>query len=99
MACALHLGTDQFCPQVKQMHRNDTTSRSDRVLLAALAVILATASAVLGSAMSYRPNASSMAAGAPAQQSVQDMVLAELVAEHRCLSEALYYEARGEGRW
>jgi spore germination cell wall hydrolase CwlJ-like protein len=26
------------------------------------------------------------------------MVLTGLVAEHRCLSEALYYEARGEGR-
>ena len=80
------------------MHRNDTTSRSDRVLFAALAVILAIASAALGSAMSYRPDTSSMAAAAPAPQSAQDMVLTQLVAEHRCLSEALYYEARGEGR-
>jgi spore germination cell wall hydrolase CwlJ-like protein len=79
------------------MHRNDTTSRSDRVLFAALAVILATVSAVLGSAMSYRPNTASVAmansAVAPALPSAQDMMLAE----HRCLSEALYYEARGEG--
>jgi spore germination cell wall hydrolase CwlJ-like protein len=80
------------------MHRNDAISRSDRVLFAALAVILATASAVLGAAMSYRPNTPSMAAAAPAPQSAQDMVLTQLVAEHRCLSEALYYEARGEGR-
>jgi spore germination cell wall hydrolase CwlJ-like protein len=79
------------------MHRNDTTSRSDRVLFAALAVILATVSAVFGSAMSYRPNTASTAmansAAAPALPSAQDMMLAE----HRCLSEALYYEARGEG--
>jgi spore germination cell wall hydrolase CwlJ-like protein len=80
------------------MHRNDTTPRSDRVLFAALAVILATVSAALGSAMSYRPNTPSMALAAPAPQSAQDMVLTQLVAEHRCLSEALYYEARGEGR-
>ena len=39
-----------------------------------------------------------MAAAAPAPQTAQDMVLAQLIAEHRCLSEALYYEARGEGR-
>ena len=26
------------------------------------------------------------------------MVLTQLITEHRCLSEALYYEARGEGR-
>ena len=27
-----------------------------------------------------------------------DIVLTQLIAEHRCLSQALYYEARGEGR-
>jgi spore germination cell wall hydrolase CwlJ-like protein len=80
------------------MHHNDAILRSDRVLFAALAVILVTASAALGSAMSYRPNTPSAAAAAPAPQSAQDMVLTQLVAEHRCLSEALYYEARGEGR-
>ena len=81
------------------MHRNDTISRPDRVLFAALAVILATASAAFGSAMSYRPNTPSVVvASAPLPQSAQDRVLTQLVAEHRCLSEALYYEARGEGR-
>jgi spore germination cell wall hydrolase CwlJ-like protein len=79
------------------MHRNDTTSRSDRVLFAALAIILATISAVFGSAMSHRPNTASMtmanSVAAPALPSAQEMMLAE----HRCLSEALYYEARGEG--
>jgi spore germination cell wall hydrolase CwlJ-like protein len=81
------------------MRRNDTQSRSDRVLFAALAIVLATVSATLGSAMSYRPNAVPVAATAvAAPQSAQDMILAQLVAEHRCLTEALYYEARGEGR-
>ena len=79
------------------MHRNDTTSRSDRVLFAALAVVLAMVSAAFGSAMGNRSNTASMTAvsssTAPALQSAQDMILAE----HRCLSEALYYEARGEG--
>src|SRR5258708_19189929 len=81
------------------MRRNDTQSRSDRVLFAALAIVLATVSATLGSAMSYRPNAAPVVATAvAAPQSAQDMILAQLVAEHRCLTDALYYEARGEGR-
>jgi spore germination cell wall hydrolase CwlJ-like protein len=82
------------------MHRNDALSRSDRVLVVAMAVILATVSATLGSAKSYRPNTLFMAnpAIAPAPQSAQDAVMTQLIAEHRCLSEALYYEARGEGR-
>jgi len=83
--------------------KNDALSRSDRVLVAALAIILATASAAVGSALTYRPAAIASAAhAAPAQavamaKSPQDMVLTQLLAEHRCLSEVLYYEARGEG--
>jgi spore germination cell wall hydrolase CwlJ-like protein len=84
------------------MHRNGTTSRPDRILLGALAVILATASAAIGSGLSYRAETRSSREAAlpraPAPRSDTDAVLADLVAEHRCLSEALYYEARGEGR-
>jgi spore germination cell wall hydrolase CwlJ-like protein len=95
MAYARHPGVDQ-----KQTHRQDAIPRSDRVLFVALAVILATASAALGSAMTYRPPVKPVVrtVAAPRPQSPQDMVLDQLVAEHRCLSEALYYEARGEGR-
>jgi len=82
------------------MHTNDAIARSDRVLVFAMAIVLATASATLGSAMSYRPGTAVMAkptvVSAPAKES--DMVLTQLIAEHRCLSQALYYEARGEGR-
>jgi len=35
---------------------NDALSRSDAVLIAALAIILATASAAIGSAMTYNPS-------------------------------------------
>jgi len=82
------------------MPRPDAIKRSDRVLLTALAVILATASAAFGSAMTWRPSANPVVAAiaAPPAPSAHEMVLAQLVAEHRCLSEALYYEARGEGR-
>ena len=70
---------------------------SDRVLIAALAIILATASAAIGSAFTYRAAPLPVAAiETPPKQ--QDMILADLVAEHRCLAEALYYEARGEGK-
>jgi spore germination cell wall hydrolase CwlJ-like protein len=84
------------------MPRNGTSSRrSDRVLFAALAIILATASAVFGAALTYRAQAPIVAAATqiPAPPTSHEMVLAQLVAEHRCLTEALYYEARGEGRY
>jgi spore germination cell wall hydrolase CwlJ-like protein len=84
----------------------DALSRSDAVLIAALAIILATASAAIGSALTYRPVAPvhavapapkpQIAAAAPAI--VPDAISTELLAEHRCLTEVLYYEARGEGR-
>jgi spore germination cell wall hydrolase CwlJ-like protein len=87
------------------MHRNDTTVRSDRILMFTLAIILVTASAALGSAMSYHPSqplrhATIAARPAPVRmaRSVPDVATDDLLAEHRCLTEVLYYEARGEGR-
>ena len=79
---------------------NNASSRSDRVLIGSLAIILATASATFGSAMGYQPQRSHRASNVVVQSppSVTDQVLTQLIAEHRCLSEALYYEARGEGR-
>ena len=88
--------TEEFCARVTRMSRNDAISRSDRALFAALAIILATLSAAFGAALSARPNIPSTdhiaAAAGP------DAALTWLAAEHRCLTEALYYEARGEGR-
>jgi spore germination cell wall hydrolase CwlJ-like protein len=77
------------------MRRPDPVSKSDRVLLVAMAVILATASALLGTAMTSRVTERVLTASAPAE--IEDSVAAKLISEHRCLSEALYYEARGEG--
>lgn len=79
-----------------QMPRNPQISRADRVMLTVMAVVLATVSAVAGAAANYRPApAPVVIAAAP---TAQDMVLGQLIAEHRCLTEALYYEARGENR-
>jgi hypothetical protein len=92
-------GPEQFRPQVKQMHRNDTTPRCDRVMLVTLAIVLAMVSTTLGAAMTPRAApkvVTRIVTVAP--QEVEDTVLSQLVAEHRCLTEALYYEARGEGR-
>ena len=82
------------------MHTNDAISRSDRVLVVAMAIVLATASAALGSAMSNRPDTPIMAKATivSVPPNATDSVLTHLIAEHRCLSQALYYEARGEGR-
>lgn len=86
---------------------SDALSRSDTVLIAALAIILATASAAIGSALTYRPytavaHAAAVSKPAPVQvitaSTGPDSISAELLAEHRCLAEVLYYEARGEGR-
>jgi spore germination cell wall hydrolase CwlJ-like protein len=76
------------------MYRNDPTSRQDRILLSALAVVLAMVSAVFGAALTYRPQPQTVvAAKTIILPNVQEMMLRE----HRCLSEALYYEARSEG--
>jgi spore germination cell wall hydrolase CwlJ-like protein len=83
---------------------HDAISRSDRVLVAAMAIILATASAAIGASLTYHPveNKAVMALQ-PAVQEAQavkpaaDTVMTQLLAEHKCLSEVLYYEARGEG--
>ena len=84
---------------------NAAMARSDRPLILALAIVLATASAAIGSAMTYHPayraNAPIPRAAAaipPAPQFMLDIPAADLLADHRCLTEALYYEARGEGK-
>ena len=94
---------------------NDALSRSDRVMVAAMAIILATASAAIGASMTYHPSTEKVAAAAPVAvaaatpaipatapdaipaKASTDAILGRLLAEHRCLSEVLYYEARGEG--
>jgi len=81
---------------------NDAISRSDRVLVAAMAIVLATASAAIGASLTYHPSMDKVALKpavqvAEAPKPVADVVMTQLLAEHKCLSEALYYEARGEG--
>ena len=82
---------------------NDAISRSDRVLVAAMAIILATASAAIGASMTYHPSTDKAAALKPVvavaevAKPATDTVMSQLLAEHKCLSEVLYYEARGEG--
>jgi len=81
---------------------NDAISRSDRVLVAAMAIILATASAAIGASLTYHPSTDKIAVkpavlAVEAPRPVTDTVMNQLLAEHKCLSEALYYEARGEG--
>jgi len=82
---------------------SDAISRSDRVLVAAMAIVLATASAAIGASLTYRPSTDKAAAKpivqmAQAPKPATDAVMNQLLAEHKCLSEALYYEARGEGQ-
>ena len=88
------------------MKSNDALSRSDSVLFVALAIVLATASAALGASLTYRPRTDKavvQVVKAPAVTVIDgikmggDSVANQLLAEHRCLTEVLYYEARGEG--
>src|SRR5690349_14312845 len=81
---------------------NDAISRSDRVFVAAMAIVLATASAAIGASLTSRPSTDKVAATpvvrvVEAPKPATDAVMNQLLAEHKCLSEALYYEARGEG--
>ncbi len=93
----------------------DAISRSDRVLVAAMAIVLATASAAVGSSLTTRPHTEQVrvitvakpvvkvvqAPAIPAPITMRgaatNVVLARLLQEHKCLSEVMYYEARGEG--
>ena len=97
------------------MKTKDALSRSDRVLVGALAIVLATASAAVGASMNARPHTDQyrvikvdqpivkvvQAPAIPAPITVRgaatNVVLARLLQEHQCLSEVMYYEARGEG--
>src|ERR1700761_2140490 len=81
---------------------NDAISRSDRVLVAAMGIILATASAAIGASLTNHPSTEKVAAPrivpvVQTQSPVTDVAMSQLLAEHKCLSEVLYYEARGEG--
>jgi spore germination cell wall hydrolase CwlJ-like protein len=87
--------------------------RADRVLVAALSVVLATASAAIGAAAVYSPQTEQVRVTRVVEPVVRtvvatvttpistrsraDVVLGQLLAEHRCLAEVMYYEARGEG--
>lgn len=75
---------------------NDAIKRADRTLLLVLAVVLTMASATFGSALNSRANI--LSPHPPRSAVRKDGAMAELIAAHRCLSQALYYEARGEGR-
>ncbi len=85
----------------------DAISRSDRVLVAAAMIILATASAAIGASLTAHPIIyRAVPAPAPVVRQVEvaeiakpaaDSAMTQLLAEHKCLSEVLYYEARGEG--
>ncbi|MEI9989660.1 MAG: cell wall hydrolase [Rhizomicrobium sp.] len=97
------------------MKTRDALSRSDRVLVGALAIVLATASAAVGASLNARPHtdeirvikvekpvvrvvrAPAIPATIPVQGSSTNVVLTRLLQEHTCLSEVMYYEARGEG--
>lgn len=96
------------------MHKfHDVMRRSDRVFVAALTIVFVAVSAAVGAAAAYHPYAHKVrttavvakAAPAPvvkppksALAKAEDLVKAKLLKEHRCLAQALYYEARGEGK-
>src|SRR5215218_6777586 len=69
---------------------NDAISRSDRVLVAAMAIILATASAAIGASLTYHPHTNNVglkpvAKVAELPKPATDVVMTALLAEHKCL--------------
>lgn len=83
---------------------NDAISRSDRVLVVAMGIVLATASAAIGASLTNHPSSGNVVVQprqevrvVEAQNPATDAAMAQLLAEHKCLSEVIYYEARGEG--
>ena len=83
---------------------NDAISRCDRVLVVAMGIVLATASAAIGASLTNHPSSNNAVVQprlevrvVEAQNPATDAAMAQLLAEHKCLSEVIYYEARGEG--
>jgi hypothetical protein len=68
---------------------NDAISRSDRVLVAAMAIILATASAAIGASLTYHPHTDNVVKPvtkvAELPKPATDVVMTALLAEHKCL--------------
>jgi Cell Wall Hydrolase len=93
---------------MKQKSR-DVIARSDRVLIAALAIVLATASAAIGTSLTARPPTDDVkivkiempvvqlvpTPVVPAKVPGGTTIAARLLAEHQCLAQAIYYETRG----
>jgi len=88
------------------MKTRDAIARSDRVLVAALAIVLATASAAVGASLNIHPstdevkvvtvtNSVMVPTPVPAPLPAGSSFAARLLQEHQCLSEAIYYETRG----
>lgn len=78
--------------------------RADRALIGAFLLALATVAAAIASNpyTDYIPKDRHAAAASPVQfttaaPSPAEIAIAKLLAERRCLAEAMYYEARGEG--
>ena len=88
------------------MKTRDAIARSDRVLVAALAIVLATASAAVGASMNLHPSTDDVRivkvsepvvvpTPVPAELPAGSSFAARLLQEHQCLSQAIYYETRG----
>ena len=75
------------------MQRQPGISRPDRAFFTALAVVLLTVGSVLGAVAATDNSAVPSARG---EQSDSGNGFTQLAAEHRCLTEVIYYEARGE---
>jgi hypothetical protein len=98
---------------VPAMNWQRASARADRVLVAVMAVIIALAGTMFGSALMYSPSVvrtvrlmhtiveyirvPAIPAPVSANSDTGREAGAKLLAQHRCLAEAMYYEARGEG--
>ncbi len=87
----------------------ETLWRADRIMAGAVALVAIVIGGVAGATIMDRPLLAPVAieqtvvAQAPQEEAsvedgfILDSATAQLISEHRCLSEALYFEARGEG--
>jgi hypothetical protein len=81
------------------------SARADRVLIGVMAIVIAGSGGILGASAMGAPPAvrilrtvvEYVQPPASEPQTALDAARGRLLAEHRCLAEAMYYEARGEG--
>lgn len=95
---ALFIATISASAGAAMVYNPRTEQQAKPVIVQTPVVAVPTANQIAAKAAPVDVIDASQVKNASVRVSLQDQAMQELVHEHRCLSDALYYEARGEGK-